>query len=236
MDKITKWFAREKKILLSSVLCGFALSVFMGLYTMHYSDRTVEAISSQVVRFHVLPNSNSDADQALKMTVKEEVLQRYRDTLSESTSVNEAREFLSSNLSEIEAFAQNIVHMQGFDHAVSVSLAQSSFPTKKYGNIALPSGRYEALRIDIGESNGANWWCVMFPPLCFVDVTRGEIQDYDKEMLKEVLSESEFALLDNETRESNPQVMVRFRIVEWWQDNRVERDNLILAMDDTLGS
>ena len=236
MRKVIAWYKREKKILFMSILCGLVISTLAGLYTMYYSYQTVDAISSQVVRFHVLPNSDSEADQALKMTVKEEVLNKYREILSGASSVDEARMLLSSNLYDIEQFAQNVVYDQGFSHPVRVSLEEGLFPTKEYSSITLPPGRYEALRIDIGGSQGSNWWCVMFPPLCFVDVTRGEIHPDDKELLREMLSESEFALLDNETRESDPMVRVRFRIVEWWQDNQFEDDGIILVMNDVWGT
>jgi len=231
---IADWYKREKKILLVSILCGVVISVLAGLYTRQYSYQAVEAISSQVVRFHVLPNSNSEDDQALKVTVKERVLEQYREILLGASSIYEARTFLNANLAEIEQFAQNIVLNQGFNYPVRVSLASSRFPTKEYGSITLPAGMYESLRIDIGDSVGANWWCVMFPPLCFVDVTRGEIHPDDKESLRDLLSESEFALLDNSIRESDPIVRVRFRIVEWWQESRVDDDGLILVMSDTL--
>jgi len=236
MQKITTWYKRERKILGASLLCGLAFTILSGLYTMHYSERTHEAISSQVVRFHVLANSDSDADQALKMTVKEAVLNEYRESLSEASSVYEARAFLNSNLDKIERFAQDIVYANGHRHPVSVSLDESRFPTKKYASIALPSGKYEALRIEIGDFAGSNWWCVMFPPLCFVDVTRGELSMDDKELLAQLLSEAEFALIDNETRASDPVVSVRFRIVEWWQDNQNDNDDMILAMRNAWGS
>jgi len=236
MLKIIEWYKRERKILGISILCGLAVSILSGLYTMHYSNQTLEAISSQVVRFHVLANSDSDIDQALKMVVKEAVLSEYREMLTDAGSVYEARAFLGSNLAEIESFAQNVVHEQGFAMPVSVSLGDSRFPTKEYADVALPSGRYEALRIEIGDSVGSNWWCVMFPPLCFVDVTRGELSQEDMDSLRQLLGESEFALIDNETRENAPIVNVRFRIVEWWQDNQSRDDALILVQNDVWGS
>ena len=235
MHKIIAWYKRERKIILASIICGVLISTLAGLYTKHYSYQAVAAISSQVLRFHVLPNSSSEADQALKMTVKEGVLDRYREMLLSASSVNEARGFLSSNLSEIEQYAQSIVFSQGFSYPVRASLEHSRFPSKEYGSVTLPAGIYEALRIEIGNSAGANWWCVMFPPLCFVDVTRGEIHPEDKESLRALLSESEFALLDNDIRENDPIVKVRFRVVEWWQENRADDDvGLILVMGEDI--
>ena len=235
MQKIIAWYKRERKILGASILCGVFITTLAGIYTMHHSNQTLEAISSQVVRFHVLPNSGSDEDMELKMLVKEAVLDEYRDALLEVGSVYEARTFLNTNLEEIERFAQSVVYAQGLTHPVHVSLGESRFPTKEYAQIALPSGKYEALQINIGNGEGSNWWCVMFPPLCFVDVTRGEISEEDKELLRDLLSESEFALLYNETRENDPVVQVRFRIIEWWQDNQVVSDGIMFAMNGFFG-
>jgi len=235
MQKIIEWYKRERKILGVSILCGVFITTLVGLYTMHYSNQTLEAVSSQVVRFHVIPNSDSDADMALKTLVKEAVLDEYRDTLQDANSIYEVREFLNANLREIESFAQNVVYAQGTNHHVHVSLAESRFPTKEYAQIALPSGKYEALQINIGDGAGSNWWCVMFPPLCFVDVTRGEISDADKESLRELLSESEFALIHNEMRERDPLVQVRFKIVEWWQNNQAINEAIMVAINDSWG-
>ncbi|MCL2565225.1 MAG: stage II sporulation protein R [Defluviitaleaceae bacterium] len=232
MYKLINWYKRERKVLFASLLCGLVFTIGAGLYTRHYSYQTVDAIASQIVRFHVLPNSNSDMDQALKTTVKEEVLDKYSEMLSSASSIEEARGLLTANLGNIEEFAQNIVFREGFNHPVNVNLSESSFPTKEYGDITLPAGRYEALRIEIGSSTGANWWCVMFPPLCFVDITRSEVAPATRESLRSLLSESEFALLDNNVRENDPLVKVRFRIVEWWQDGGFEDDEIILVMGE----
>ena len=235
MNKIISWYKRERKVLLASVLCGVIITVAAGLYTKHYSYQTVESLSSQLVRFHVLPNSNSEADQALKNKVREEVLSEYHAVLSAMNSIEESREFLSSNLTSIEDFAQSVVLEEGFSYPVSVSLEHSMFPTKQYGDITLPAGNYEALRIEIGESDGANWWCVMFPPLCFVDVTRNEIDTETRESLMNLLSEDEFALLDDNIRENDPLVRVRFKIVEWWQDDGTQEDEIILVQGESFG-
>jgi len=235
MYKLISWYKKERKILLASFICGTIITIGAGLYTRHYSYQTVEAIASQIVRFHVLPNSNSEADHALKTTVKQEILSEYNEMLSAANSIEEARGLLLSNLNDIELFAQNIVLREGFNHPVNVSLSKSSFPTKEYGDITLPAGRYEALRIDIGNSTGTNWWCVMFPPLCFVDITRSEIEPATRENLRGLLSENEFALLDNNIRENDPLVRVRFRVVEWWQNGGFEDDDIILVMGEYLG-
>lgn len=233
MEKIMNWYKRERKTLFASILCGVLVTTAFGLHTRAYSYQSIESIASQVVRFHVLPNSNSQEDQALKNRVKEEVLREYHDTLSAFTSIEESRNFLNSNLAEIELFAQNIVYSEGFSYPVNVSLENSAFPTRVYGDITLPAGTYEALRIEIGESNGANWWCIMFPPLCFVDVTRSEIHPDTRESLMNLLSENDFALLDNNTRENDPLVRVRFAVVEWWQDNGIEEE-IILVLGDSI--
>lgn len=235
MNKIISWYKRDRKVLLASLLCGLIITTGAGMYSRHHSYQTLEAISSQILRFHVLPNSDSEADLALKTRVKEEVLGRYHEALLAMDTIEESRKFLIYNLNDIEDFAGYIVRSEGFDYPVNVSLGNSMFPTRRYGELTLPAGSYEALRIEIGGSGGSNWWCVMFPPLCFVDVTRSEVSPLTRESFMNLLSEEDFALLDNGQRESDPLIRVRFRIVEWWQDNGFEEDEIILVQAEGLG-
>ncbi|MDR1913504.1 MAG: stage II sporulation protein R, partial [Clostridiales bacterium] len=113
--------------------------------------------------------------------------------------------------------AKKIIKRNGYDYSVTVAVTGSFFPTKTYGDVTFPAGDYEALRIVIGDGDGQNWWCVMFPPLCFVDVTKGTVPDEDKEELKAATSEKEYKLLSDEDRKSDVTVNIRFKIVEWWQ-------------------
>ncbi|MDU6173525.1 MAG: stage II sporulation protein R [Clostridium perfringens] len=156
-------------------------------------ENVVEDISEKLIRFHVLANSDSDIDQDLKLRVKDEVLKYISPILNESQSLEESREILKREDKNIIKIAEDYIKSQGFDYTVETTLTRENFPVKEYGNIVLPQGEYEAYRILIGEGKGQNWWCVMFPPLCFIDVTKGQVAyDETEEKMKEVLSEEEF--------------------------------------------
>ena len=156
-------------------------------------ENIVEDISEKLIRFHVLANSDSDIDQDLKLRVKDEVLKYISPILNESQSLEESREILKREDKNIIKIAEDYIKSQGFDYTVETTLTRENFPVKEYGNIVLPQGEYEAYRILIGEGKGQNWWCVMFPPLCFIDVTKGQVAyDETEEKMKEVLSEEEF--------------------------------------------
>ena len=156
-------------------------------------ENVVEDISEKLIRFHVLANSDSDIDQDLKLRVKDEVLKYISPILNESQSLEESRQILKREDKNIIKIAEDYIKSQGFDYTVETTLTRENFPVKEYGNIVLPQGEYEAYRILIGEGKGQNWWCVMFPPLCFIDVTKGQVAyDETEEKMKDVLSEEEF--------------------------------------------
>ncbi|WP_297630179.1 stage II sporulation protein R [uncultured Clostridium sp.] len=136
---------------------------------------TYEDVKDKLIRFHVLANSNSDEDQELKLKVKDEVIKYMEPILKESENLAMSRELLKENEDKIMNIAKSIIKSEGYDYEVKIELKKENFPEKIYGNIILPQGEYEAFRILIGDYKGENWWCVMFPPLCFTDVTKGEV-------------------------------------------------------------
>lgn len=150
---------------------------------------------SDIIRFHVRANSDSEEDQELKMAVKEDVVTLLNPMLSESENVNESRNIIVSNLQNIYTTAINTITEQGYDYKVKVYLTNENFPEKTYGDVTFPEGEYQALRIDIGEAKGQNWWCVMYPPLCFIDESTAVVDSKGKEILKENLTPEEYANL-----------------------------------------
>jgi stage II sporulation protein R len=159
------------------------------------------------IRFHVIANSDSAEDQAVKLMVRDRLLAEYGTKLGQANSLEGSRHIIEKSLKDIEASAQEEVdkHLPG--HRVRASLGRFDFPTRAYGDMLLPAGNYEALRITIGEGKGANWWCVMFPPLCFVDISHG-IADGDSHMEEE--------MVDSESGDET-QVVYKLKIVEWWE-------------------
>lgn len=167
-------------------------------------ENIVEDISEKLIRFHVLANSDSNIDQELKLRVKDEVLKYISPMLNESESLEESREILKREDSNIIKIAENYIKSQGVDYTVETTLTRENFPVKEYGNIVLPQGEYEAYRILIGEGKGQNWWCVMFPPLCFIDVTKGQVSyDETEKRMKDVLSEEEFKNVNKKENDVN---------------------------------
>jgi stage II sporulation protein R len=136
-------------------------------------ERAVPAYNpDNLIRLHVVANSDSAADQALKQKVRDEIVRAVGPDFSNTRDVAGARQVAEAELGYIRAVASRVVRAGGKDYPVSVSLGRYAFPTKAYDYFILPAGDYEAVRVVIGRGDGANWWCVLFPPLCFVDLSR----------------------------------------------------------------
>lgn len=162
------------------------------------SDVSIEDISNKLIRFHVIANSDNENDQALKLQIRDRVLQYISPKLNNSKSIEESRQILNIENENILNIAKEVINENGYSYDVESTISKEYFPVKTYGNITLPQGKYEAYRIIIGSGEGQNWWCVMFPPLCFVDVTKGSIayEETEKQM-KEVLNEKEYNKVNN---------------------------------------
>ena len=154
-----------------------------------------QGIAGEIIRFHVLANSDSDADQALKMQVKEEVVAYMSEILDEAENIGQTRALISQNLGQIEELSGQIIEREGYRYSVSAELTECYFPMKSYGDCTFPAGEYEALRVCIGEAEGQNWWCVLYPNLCFIDSIHAVVPEEQKEELKNVLTEEEFCSL-----------------------------------------
>ena len=127
-----------------------------------------QPLNQNVLRLHVVANSDSPADQALKLEIKDRIVSQMGEEFKDIDSAQEARRIAISKKSEIKAVAETIVTSRGYDYPVEVYVGEFEFPTKSYGNLVFPQGRYEAVRVVLGEGGGKNWWCVLFPPLCMV--------------------------------------------------------------------
>jgi len=208
-----------KNILLNSKIKRFILIILLLLiYCMICAFSYVNAVSNNiqnsVFRLHVIANSDSAEDQNLKYIVRDKVLE-YINTISDSNSSKEDVIALANkNINEIEKIAQNTIYENGYNYSVNLSIGNFAFPTKSYGDITFPAGFYDALKIEIGKAEGQNWWCVMFPPLCFVDVTSGIVPEESKENIKENLSEEEYKLLSD----TSDDISFKFKIVEMFQN------------------
>lgn len=184
-----------------------------------YRSVTAEDLSKRLIRFHVIANSDSISDQALKLKVRDAVLSYMAPKLKNSGSVEETRKILLENDKEVQKIAAGIINKNGYCYNVKTSLSHEYFPIKTYGNITLPQGKYEAYRIIIGDGAGQNWWCVMFPPLCFVDITTEDV-DYKKidSAMKGRLTPSEY----NSVVSSSDNIKIKFKTVEVFKKLKAE--------------
>ena len=167
---------------------------------------------SGIIRFHVRANSDSEEDQELKMAVKEDVVAFLEPLLEDCNSVAESKNVIVSNLQNIYSISINALVEMGCDDSVKVYVTEEEFPAKTYGDLTFPAGEYQALRIDIGEAKGQNWWCVMYPPLCFIDESMVVISERGKETLEENLTPQEYADLF-----AGSEVKLESRLWNWLQ-------------------
>lgn len=155
-------------------------------------EGTDNDIADEVIRFHVRANSDSEEDQALKLLVRDAILEELGPELAEVSSKEEAREVMEENLTKIEKIGAEVIQTEGYNYEINAYLTVEEFPLKTYGDLMFPAGEYEALRIDIGNNNGGNWWCVMYPGLCFVDTVGGVVATEGKEELQQVLTPEQY--------------------------------------------
>ena len=173
-------------------------------------------ISDNFLRLHVVANSDSTQDQMLKYQVRDAVIEYFNTHLSEVSTKNEAISILNDHLSEIYNIVSNIQLKNGFYYPINISISKSYFPTKDYSNIILPEGYYDALKIEIGNANGQNWWCVMFPSLCIINTNDLNFSDSSDKILQDNLSEEEYSLVS--TDKTSADIKIKFKLIELFEN------------------
>ncbi|MBO5070716.1 MAG: stage II sporulation protein R [Roseburia sp.] len=161
---------------------------------MQYAKRLQlqQEIAEKILRFHVLANSDTEADQNLKLAVRDAVGSKMGALLSGASSKEECETIINNHINEIVATAMQVVAKEGYNYGVQASLSDVDFPVKTYGSYTFPAGRYEALEVVIGEGAGHNWWCVMYPNMCFSGSVYEVVDEEAEESLQEVLSPEEY--------------------------------------------
>ena len=198
------------------IILAFLFFAYTTICAISYAEDISTDIANSVFRLHVIANSDSDVDQNLKYIVRDNLLEYMNTLCANCTSKQEAITIANEHLEDFREIALNTIKAQGFDYSVNVSIGNFEFPTKHYGDISLPSGYYDALKVEIGEAKGQNWWCVMFPPLCFVDASSGVVPEESKEDLKNSLTDEEFSIVSD--TEENPSFKLKFKILEILND------------------
>lgn len=205
--------AQRGRVLLMALILGSVMTVAaVGMLLL--AHRSQEKLAQSVVRFHVLANSDSEEDQALKLKVRDQVISYLETELKSAGSREETEAMLQRELTAIRRVAIRTLREAGSSQTVRVSLQDSDFPTKRYGSVCLPAGTYRALRIELGEAEGANWWCMLFPSLCFAQAQEDSLPPETEEELSEQLPEDENELIHQD--EAGPWLRFRFKLIEWW--------------------
>ena len=188
----------------------FLLFCFIALSAFSYVNTVSANISNGIFRLHVIANSDTAEDQALKYKVRDKLIEYMNQISNGVTSKDDVLRLVYEHKSDFEEIAKGVIKNNGYDYDVNVSIGNFSFPTKTYGDISLPAGFYDALKVEIGLSQGQNWWCVMFPPLCFVDVTTGVVPAESKELMQDELPNEEYHIISEKT----PEVKFKFKLLE----------------------
>ncbi|HAZ37884.1 MAG TPA: stage II sporulation protein R [Clostridiaceae bacterium] len=186
----------------------FLICSIMIISILMYMNITKEKgdVASKIIRFHCVANSDSSDDQRVKLKVRDAVLNDMGNKLQDIKTREESLTIIENSLPEIESTANDILLKEGKNYKAKAYLGKFNFPVKNYSDITLPSGEYTALRIVLGDGNGKNWWCVMFPPLCFIDITRGLTDEETDMRLNEVLTKKEtdsITTANSENKEGN---------------------------------
>lgn len=194
------------------------LSLFILVSALSYVNAVSEDIANSVFRLHVIANSDSKEDQELKLKVRDSLLSYMNNLAKNCSSKEEVVALAKEHQEEFKKIAEQVINDNGFSYPVTIQIGDSDFPTKTYGDISLPAGTYDALRVQIGDSKGQNWWCVMFPPLCFVDVSTGVVPDDSKKEMQKSLNDEEYDLI---SKTDDHEIHFKFKLIEFFQNLRL---------------
>ena len=164
------------------LLLSLFILTFIYIIYPYVEEKTKISFKDHIIRFHIRANSDKEEDQDLKLKVRDEILKEMKEKFQGIKDIAESRRIIKDNMEEMKKITERIVAREGKDYEVNITLGEDNFPTRKYGNLVLPAGAYETLLITLGEGRGKNWWCVMFPPLCFVDIIHSVAYNLEEEL------------------------------------------------------
>ncbi len=200
------------------ILLTFLLFAYVFLSAQSYATAISNNLSTAVFRLHVLANSNSDEDQNLKLKVRDSLLNYMNGLCSNCSTKQEAISIANEHKDDFQKIAEQTIKENGYDYTAKINIDNFYFPTKNYGDISLPAGYYDALRVEIGEAKGKNWWCVMFPSLCFIDVSSGVVDDNAKENLQDNLQKESYDIISDSKK---PDIKLKFKLIEVFAENNL---------------
>ena len=193
--------------------------IYIALLSFNYSKAVSSNLSDSVFRLHIIANSDSSADQELKLKVRDNII-NYMNTLTSSSSdKKDVISMVNNHLDSFKEIALNTIKGNGYNYDVNIEIGNFHFPTKSYGDISFPAGNYNALKIEIGDAIGQNWWCVLFPPLCFVNSSTGVVPDDSKNTLKENINSESYEIISEGNKSNNTSdIKIKFKIIEFFNN------------------
>ena len=194
----------------------FLIIIFIFISAKSYSQNMFKNISNNFLRLHVVANSDSTEDQILKYKIRDAVIDYMKPYFSNINTKNDALNILNLQKNNICDLAKKIDIQNGYNYPVNVSIVNFYFPTKEYSEIILPEGYYDALKIELGNAKGQNWWCVMFPSLCIIDSNNLSFSESSEQLLQENLSEEELSIISNTN--TTPDIKIKFKLIELFEN------------------
>ncbi len=184
-----------------------------------FAAQTMEELSGSLVRLHVIAEDDSDIAQSNKLKVRDRIIETFGEELSAQGDMRAVRDYITTHLTDFQIVAEAELRRLGAENDVTVSFEKTAFNTREYGDIRLPAGTYDALKIVIGKGEGKNWWCVLFPPLCFLEDAKGTLPAASEALLKENLSGDAYELIQ---QDGSLKVELRFKLVELWETAKIK--------------
>lgn len=191
--------------------------IYIALLSFNYSKAISSNLSDSVFRLHIIANSDSSADQELKLKVRDKIIEYMNTLTSNSSDKKDVISIVNNHLDSFKEIALNTIKENGYNYDVNIEIGNFHFPTKSYGDISFPAGNYDALKIEIGDAIGQNWWCVLFPPLCFVNSSTGVVPDDSKNTLKENINSESYEIISegNNSNDNTSDIKIKFKIIEF---------------------
>ena len=193
--------------------------IYIALLSFNYSKAISSNLSDSVFRLHIIANSDSSADQELKLKVRDKIIEYMNTLTSNSSDKKDVISIVNNHLDSFKEIALNTIKENGYNYDVNIEIGNFHFPTKSYGDISFPAGNYDALKIEIGDAIGQNWWCVLFPPLCFVNSSTGVVPDDSKNTLKENINSESYEIISEGNKSNNTSdIKIKFKIIEFFNN------------------
>jgi stage II sporulation protein R len=206
-----------KKKLNFILILTILIFLYIVLLSFNYSQAISYNLSDSVFRLHIIANSDSSADQELKLKVRDKIIEYMNTLTSSSSDKKDVISMVNNHLDSFKEIALNTIKENGYNYDINIEIGNFHFPTKSYGDISFPAGNYDALKIEIGDAIGQNWWCVLFPPLCFVNSSTGVVPDDSKNTLKENINSESYEIISegNNSNDNTSDIKIKFKIIEF---------------------